>query len=78
MKFTAADLLAFGIIDEVVAEKYPAHERPREVVMRVGKVIQRHLNAIDAQVQAEGDYEQLLQRRYQKFRTMGAYVEASG
>jgi acetyl-CoA carboxylase carboxyl transferase subunit alpha len=76
MKITAADLQAFGIIDDIIAEKKPAHEQPREVVQRVGKAIQRHLNQVDGQVQSEGDYEGLLQRRYQKFRAIGAWTEA--
>jgi acetyl-CoA carboxylase carboxyl transferase subunit alpha len=76
MKITAADLRGFGIIDDVIAEKHPAHEKPREIINRVGKAIQRHLNALDNLAQAEGGMDKLLQQRYDKFRAIGAWTEA--
>jgi hypothetical protein len=32
MRITAAELRRFGIVDEVIPEHVPAHERPREVI----------------------------------------------
>src|SRR5919106_4120241 len=39
MRLTAADLAGFGIIDEVIPEPIPAHERPRDTIRAVGAAI---------------------------------------
>ena len=48
MKITALDLYGFGMIDEIVPEENPAHERPREVIAAAGSAIRRHLGDLHA------------------------------
>jgi acetyl-CoA carboxylase carboxyl transferase subunit alpha len=77
MRITAEDLHRFGIIDEVIGERAPAHERPREVIAAVGAAIARHLDeliAVWAGPNGDG-MERLLERRYAKFRKIGAWRE---
>ena len=46
MRITAADLADLGIVDEVIPEYAPAHERPREAMRAAGEAIGRHLQAL--------------------------------
>lgn len=75
MKITALDLYGFGIIDEIVPEENPAHERPREVMAAAGSAIRRHLGDLHAQIQQENGLDELVHHRYEKFRRIGAWVE---
>jgi acetyl-CoA carboxylase carboxyl transferase subunit alpha len=75
MKITALDLYGFGMIDEIVAEEHPAHERPREVMSAAGSAIRRHLGDLHAQVQQENGMDELVQHRYEKFRRIVAWTE---
>jgi acetyl-CoA carboxylase carboxyl transferase subunit alpha len=75
MKITALDLYGFGMIDEIVPEEHPAHERPREVMSAAGSAIRRHLGDLHAQVQQENGMDELVQHRYEKFRRIGAWTE---
>jgi acetyl-CoA carboxylase carboxyl transferase subunit alpha len=77
LKITAPDLLALGLIDEIVKEPVGgAHMDYGEAAALVDEAIGRHLRELDALAPAER-----LQRRYQKFRDMGrlgqAFVDAS-
>ena len=77
MRVTAADLERFGIIDELIPELVPAHEAPRDTIYTVGDRISAHLN--DLLAAYEPDDEQsiaaMLDRRYNKFRKIGAWSE---
>jgi acetyl-CoA carboxylase carboxyl transferase subunit alpha len=75
MKITALDLYGFGMIDEIVPEEHPAHERPREVIAATGSAIRRHLGDLHGQVQQENGLDELVQHRYEKFRRIGAFTE---
>ena len=75
MKITALDLYGFGMIDEIVPEENPAHERPREVIAAAGSAIRRHLGDLHGQVQQENGLDELVQHRYEKFRRIGAWTE---
>jgi acetyl-CoA carboxylase carboxyl transferase subunit alpha len=76
MKITALDLYGFGMIDEIVPEERPAHERPREVITATGAAIRRHLGDLHAQIAAEdAELDDLVQLRYDKFRRIGAWSE---
>ncbi|MER3438836.1 MAG: acetyl-CoA carboxylase carboxyl transferase subunit alpha, partial [Chloroflexota bacterium] len=75
MRITAADLHRFGMVDEVVPEPVPAHERPREVIQAVGEAINRHLEELSALVAAQG-IAHLLHLRYNKFRRIGSWRES--
>jgi acetyl-CoA carboxylase carboxyl transferase subunit alpha len=79
MRITAQDLHDFEIIDEVIPERVPAHERPREVIAAVGEAISRHLADLMLLISApdpHGDgLTRLLDARYDKFRRIGAWRE---
>ncbi len=72
LKLTATDLLARGIIDEIVAEPSGgAHTNPSAAATLLDGVLARALAEIGALPPAER-----LERRYQKFRSMGRLGDA--
>jgi acetyl-CoA carboxylase carboxyl transferase subunit alpha len=75
MRMTAADLLRFGIIDEVIPEPVPAHENSRETIAAVGEAINRHLEELIAAYPANSPdgMTRLLDARYARFRNIGAW-----
>ena len=75
MRMTAADLLRFGIIDEVIPEPVPAHENPRETIAAVGEAINRHLDELITTYPANisDGMTRLLDSRYARFRNIGAW-----
>jgi acetyl-CoA carboxylase carboxyl transferase subunit alpha len=79
MRITAADLAALGIVDEVIPEHVPAHERPREVMRATGEAIARHLRTLLRDFPS-GDseaVERLRAARHQRFRRIGAWHETA-
>jgi acetyl-CoA carboxylase carboxyl transferase subunit alpha len=76
MRITALDLYGFGMIDEIIPEEHPAHERPREVIAATGSAVRRHLGDLHAQAQQENGLDELVQHRYEKFRRIGAWTES--
>jgi acetyl-CoA carboxylase carboxyl transferase subunit alpha len=81
MRITAADLAALGIVDEVIPEYAPAHERPREAMRAAGEAIGRHLRALlrDFPPGDPAASERLRAARHDRFRRIGAWREtASG
>ena len=77
MRITATDLAGFGIVDEVIPERLPAHERPREAIRATGEAIARHLDELIAAHPADdpGAVDRLREARYRKFRRIGAWRE---
>jgi acetyl-CoA carboxylase carboxyl transferase subunit alpha len=74
MKMTAPDLERLGIVDEVVREAPGGAHRDFDLTAgNLGAAIRRHLAELIALPP-----ETLLEARYQKFRRMGAFVEAGG
>jgi acetyl-CoA carboxylase carboxyl transferase subunit alpha len=76
LKITAPDLLAMNVIDEIVAEPVGgAHQDHALATALIDEAIARHLAEVSAM--SSGDR---LERRYQKFRSMGreghAFVSA--
>jgi acetyl-CoA carboxylase carboxyl transferase subunit alpha len=76
MKITASDLLALGIVDEIVPEPPGgAHSDPESTIATVGAVLERQLAELKSL-----SVDALLEARYQKFRRMGRlgkeFVEA--
>ena len=72
LKMTAPDLLARGIIDEIVAEPSGgAHTNPSAAATLLDAVLSRALADIGGLTSAER-----LERRYQKFRVMGRLGDA--
>jgi len=76
MRITSHDLLGFGMIDEIVTEEPPAHERPLETIAAAGAAITRHLAELIDLVDSGAGMQRLLDERYAKFRRMGAWREA--
>jgi acetyl-CoA carboxylase alpha subunit len=71
LKLTAPDLLELGICDEVVAE--PSGGAHRNAALTAAKL----RTALKKQLKELVDLPagELIERRYQKFRKMGAFVE---
>lgn len=79
MRLTAADLARFGIIDEVIPEFAPAHERPREAMRAAGEAITRRLRELANEFpRSDPDaMSRLRAERYQRFRRIGAWRETA-
>lgn len=71
LKLTANDLLRLGVIDGIITEPPPgAHEHPEETAREMKKTISSALHELLALHPSA-----LLNRRYQKYRQMGVFVE---
>jgi acetyl-CoA carboxylase carboxyl transferase subunit alpha len=69
LKLTAKDLLAAGIIDELIAEPPGgAHRDPRKAAEHVGHAIRKHLTQL-----RQMSVEALVENRYRKFRAIGHF-----
>jgi len=74
MKMTAPDLERLGIVDEVVPEAPGGAHRDFDLTARnLGAALLRHVAELAAVAP-----DRLCQLRYDKFRQMGAFVEAGG
>lgn len=73
LKLTAPDLIELGVIDEIIPEPLGgAHRNPEETFANVGRALQARLEALRSLPKSD-----LLERRYQKFRSMGRFVDGS-
>ncbi len=71
LKLTSGDLFRLGIIDEVVNEpRGGAHRDPQGMARDLKKAIERHLGELERM-----DPKELLEKRYEKFRRMGTFVD---
>ncbi|MBI3998702.1 MAG: acetyl-CoA carboxylase carboxyltransferase subunit alpha [Armatimonadetes bacterium] len=71
LRLTAADLAALEIVDEIVPEpRGGAHMDPDRAFATVRDALRRHLTALDAI-----PIDDLVRRRYDKYRRMGYYEE---
>src|SRR4051812_21800729 len=71
LKLTAPDLLSLGICDEIIPEAAGgAHRNVPVTAARLRTAIKKHMRELTAMSTTE-----LLERRYQKFRKLGAFVE---
>ena len=74
LKLTAPDLVGLGICDEIIPEADGgAHRNAAVTASRLRASIKRHLREL-----CELSTTELVERRYQKFRTMSAFVESPG
>lgn len=74
MRMTADNLRDLGVIDEVLAEPPGgAHQDPDAAAARVGEAVARWLKEL-----SNTSIEALLEGRYQKYRRLGRFLEASG
>ena len=72
LKITARDLLEFGLIDEIVPEPEGGAHRDHEAAAQLlDPVLERSLAALSSLPVRE-----LLERRYEKFRRMGQFMQA--
>ena len=73
LRLSAKDLLAFGVIDEIVPEPLgAAHRNPREMAITLERRIGRHLRELK-----QMPTDDLLAARYDKIRRVGVVVEAT-
>ncbi len=71
LKLGARDLLELGVVDEVLEEPFGgAHNDPEACYAALDSALQNHLGRLKAL-----SVPQLLDQRYEKFRTMGVYAE---
>jgi acetyl-CoA carboxylase carboxyl transferase subunit alpha len=72
MKMTAPDLLALGVVDEIIPEPPGgAHTDPDATCRRVGDAVERALQDL-SRISAK----ELVARRYEKFRGLGRFDES--
>ncbi len=72
LKLTAPDLVQLGICDEIIPEAAGgAHRNGAQTAAKLRIALKKHLRELVELPPAE-----LVERRYQKFRKMGAFVEA--
>lgn len=73
LKLDAISLDKFGIVDEVIPEPFGgAHHDPGKTTETLRYALQKHLNDLKALTP-----EQLVESRYQRFRNMGVFAEAT-
>ena len=71
IKMTADDLYRFGVIDEIIKEPLGgAHRDTKGMAKTLGEVIIRHLNELQAI-----PIDELIEKRYKKFRKLGVFSE---
>jgi acetyl-CoA carboxylase carboxyl transferase subunit alpha len=71
LKLTAPDLFALGICDEIIPEAAGgAHRNPPITASRLRASLKTHLREL-----CELSPSELVERRYQKFRKMGSFIE---
>jgi acetyl-CoA carboxylase carboxyl transferase subunit alpha len=74
MKMTATDQVALGVIDTVIDEPGEgAHTNHDETARRLKTAIVSELEALKAL-----DVDELLDRRYRRYRAMGSFTEVAG
>src|SRR5262245_38549903 len=72
LKLTAPDLVTLGICDEIIPEAAGgAHRNGARTAAKLRVALKKHLREL-----IELAPDELIERRYQKFRKMGAFVEA--
>jgi acetyl-CoA carboxylase carboxyl transferase subunit alpha len=71
LKFTSADLLRLGVVDDVIEEPLGgAHRDHHQTAFRVKQYLLRTVRELTALAA-----DQLVQQRYEKFRRMGVFLE---
>ena len=74
LKFTSADLLRLGVVDHVIEEPLGgAHRDHHQTAFRVKQYLLRTLRELVAL-----STDELVQRRYEKFRRMGVFLDDPG
>jgi len=71
MKLTAQDMLSRGIIDEIVREPLGGAQRDPEAA--AASVKDYLVRVLDELTTADGDIDELLEKRYQRYRRLGEF-----
>lgn len=72
LKLTAADLRDLGLVDEIIREPQDgAHEDVDQAAILLGDALERSIEALAAQ-----SADELVEGRYEKFRSMGSFFES--
>jgi len=72
LKLTAQDLLRMRVVDAVIGEPLGGvHRAPEQIYRKLSAALQDHIESLSELPKAE-----LLERRYQKYRAMGEFIEA--
>ena len=72
LKLTSRDLLRFGIVDEIIPEPLGgAHRDHREAAANIKSFLLRHLRQLN-----DSPLDDLLDRRYEKYRKIGVFIES--
>src|SRR5690349_18676240 len=72
LKLTAPDLVELGVCDEIIPESDGgAHRNAAQTAGKLRVALKKHMKEL-----VELSTSELVERRYQKFRKMGAFVEA--
>ncbi|HEX4124530.1 MAG TPA: acetyl-CoA carboxylase carboxyltransferase subunit alpha [Tepidisphaeraceae bacterium] len=75
LKLTSSDLRQFGVIDAVVSEPLGgAHRDPHTAAYNLGQYISKTLRSL---TNKNVKIDNLLERRYEKFRAMGVYADTA-
>ncbi len=73
LKFTSTDLKNLGVVDDVIEEPLGgAHRDHHQIAQRVKSYLVRTLREL-----VDQDTDELLQRRYERFREIGVFVDGS-
>ena len=73
LKLTADDMLSFGVVDDIIKEPLGgAHANPDEMAKRLKRQIKKELAALK-----EMDVQMLIQKRIDKYSSIGHYSEKS-
>jgi acetyl-CoA carboxylase carboxyl transferase subunit alpha len=73
LKLTAPDLIELQVVDDIIPEPLGgAHRSPDETYVNVGVALEKHLAPLCALSKQD-----LLEKRYQKFRAMGRFIDTS-
>ncbi|GIU81072.1 MAG: acetyl-CoA carboxylase carboxyltransferase subunit alpha [Acidobacteria bacterium] len=72
LKLTASDLYNFGIVDEIIPEpvQWKVSPEPDEIMLKLKEAIVKHIKELE-----KLPVEKLLEKRYEKFRKMGEFLE---
>jgi acetyl-CoA carboxylase carboxyl transferase subunit alpha len=73
LKLAPNDLLKLKVIDTIIPEPMGgAHRCPEEAFKSVGEAVEKELKVLEKKSKSK-----LIEERFQKYRTMGAFVEAA-
>ena len=73
LKITGKDLLKLGVIDEVLSEPAGGNNwAPLDAGKTLKNAIEKHLNEL-----LQMSEEELLEKRYKKFRVLGEFIESN-